>query len=315
MSASDAEASAATMGPSCPVWGTWPTDDADEQAANELGRAICGASGETVVLSGDMSRPLSELPFSEGIANALWNACETETISEMHRLYRDAGANAAVTNTMWCSAPAIAAAGLDVPVRDANDRAVRAAYSSASRYVVGAIGPCAQAPREPDAASRSAWREQATRLKWGGVHGFLLRGMRRADEAASCVECVCQVSERPVICLFDCDVSGLLADGLPLADGLALAAEAGAHGIGVTAMLPDAAALAPTVVDVACALGRGAAVVASCDPSAPVRTLQAAYARMARSLHDLGVTVIGCGRGSTVRHTAAVADALTGLKR
>ena len=315
MSASDAEASAATMGPSCPVWGTWPTDDADEQAANELGRAICGASGETVIMSGDMSRPLSELPFSEGVANALWNACETETISEMHRLYRDAGANAAVTNTMWCSAPAIAAAGLDVSVRDANDRAVRAAYSSASRYVVGAIGPCAQAPREPDAASRSAWREQATRLKWGGVHGFLLRGMRRADEAASCVECVRQVSERPVICLFDCDASGLLADGLPLADGLALAAEAGAHGIGVTAMLPDAAALAPTVVDVACALGRGAAVVASCDPSAPARTLQAAYARMARSLHDLGVTVIGCGRGSTVRHTAAVADALTGLER
>ena len=103
MSASDAEASAATMGPSCPVWGTWPTDDADEQAANELGRAICGASGETVVLSGDMSRPLSELPFSEGIANALWNACETETISEMHRLYR-AGHTPRVKPTKSCNA-------------------------------------------------------------------------------------------------------------------------------------------------------------------------------------------------------------------
>ena len=304
MSASDAEASVATMGPSCPVWGTWPTDDADEQAANELGRAICGASGETVVLSGDMSRPLSELPFSEGVA-----------ISEMHRLYRDAGANAAVTNTMWCSAPAIAAAGLDVSVRDANDRAVRAAYSSASRYVIGAIGPCVRAPREPNAASCAAWREQATRLKWGGVHGFLLRGMRRADEAASCVECVRQVSERPVICLLDCDASGLLADGSPLADGLARVAEAGAHGIGVTATLSDVAALAPTVADVACGLGRGAAVVASCDPSAPARTLQAAYARVARNLHDLGVTAIGCGEGSTVRHTAAVADVLTGLER
>ena len=139
--------------------------------------------------------------------------------------------------------------------------------------------------------------------------------MRRADEAASCVECVRQVSERPVICLFDCDASGLLADGSPLADGLARVAEAGAHGIGVTATLSDVAALVPMVVDVACGLGRGAAVVASCDPSVPARTLQAAYARVARNLHDLGVTAIGCGEGSTVRHTAAVADVLTGFER
>ena len=48
MSASDAEASVATMGPSCPVWGTWPTDDADEQEKQQAREVLPAVMGSDV---------------------------------------------------------------------------------------------------------------------------------------------------------------------------------------------------------------------------------------------------------------------------
>ena len=90
MSASDAEASAATMGPSCPVWGTWPTDDADEQATRlymVIGRLdryypeircrfACG--GQHVEIPAEQICERTDVPFSTAWLTAVHSAHHKE---------------------------------------------------------------------------------------------------------------------------------------------------------------------------------------------------------------------------------------------
>lgn len=296
------------------AWDDVPTDDPVEQASREFGRVLSGRSDEAIVISGDMSAPLADLPFSEGVANALWNTCETETVSELHRLLRDAGATAAVTNTLSCSEPAIAAAGLDVPMRDANERAVRAAYSSASRYVVGAIGPCGIDPAAGGTAlraARSAYRDQARRLKWGQVHALLVTRMRGLADALAAVEASSQVCDRPIVCCVECDSASLMPDGTRVVDAFRELATAGAHGLGACVPLAGAPDLAGELVASASASGCGAAFVLDVAGH-PLRgkSLAAEFGRVAGLLRAAGSRVIGCGAGASVAHTAAVSDAV-----
>ena len=338
MSASDQDI------PTVPAWGDVSMDDPVEQAAAEFGRILCDRSDEPVVLSGDMSKPLADQPFSEGVANPLWNACENETVAQLHRLYRDAGANAAVTNTLGCAAPAIAAAGLDVPVRDANDRAVRAAYTSASRYVVGAVGPCgidlslranpvATEGAAPDAAlneARAAYREQARRLKWNDCHALLVTRMRSVTDATTAVDACSQVFDRPIVCCVECVAPAAcdaapadgpshadrlagarMPDGTPIDEAFRELARAGAHGLGVCVPLRDAEKVVDQAISLAKSLGRGAAFVLDvADCPLRGRSLDREFGRVAGLLRRAGVCVIGCGVGSSVGHTAAVSDAV-----
>ncbi|MBP3883434.1 MAG: hypothetical protein J6D54_00655 [Olsenella sp.] len=134
------------------------TDDARAMISAELAHVLSPDSDLAMVLSGDMSRSLSELPFADDVSPAAWNVSDASALAQMHQMFRLGGAAAAVTHTAGCSDVELEEAGLAHCEDAAVTNAVRAAFSAAPRYVLGRVsgfecpasqgsqGPCAGDP-------------------------------------------------------------------------------------------------------------------------------------------------------------------------
>lgn len=83
--------------PSCKLWRGGDPDDADSQAAQELGQILSGERRALLCLSGDIEKPLLGQPFADSIAPADWLLSEPALVSRYHELYRLSGAACALT--------------------------------------------------------------------------------------------------------------------------------------------------------------------------------------------------------------------------
>ena len=165
-----------------------------------------------------------------------------EVISEIHRSYREAGAEVIITNTFSANTPALERSGQADKLAEYIAAACRLARRAvgAEGWVAGNIGPTGEF-LEPvgswtDEAMRKVFEEAALHLKEGGVDLFIIETMSDVREAALAVEgCRNVVRGIPVIASmsFDSVKSGFRTN-MGVSPGRAAQAldEAGADAIG-----------------------------------------------------------------------------------
>lgn len=95
---------------------------------------------QVIVVQGAMGTMLLDMGF-EGCLPFL-NLTEPETIEELHRRYRAAGADCAVTNAFLATPSRLAEFGLAEHMAQINKVAVRLARRAGFPHVLGSIGPC-----------------------------------------------------------------------------------------------------------------------------------------------------------------------------
>lgn len=96
---------------------------------------------QVIVVQGAMGTMLLGMGF-EGCLPFL-NLTEPETVEDLHRRYREAGADCAVTNTFLATPDRLAAYGLEAQAEQINRVGVRLARRAGFPHVLGSIGPCA----------------------------------------------------------------------------------------------------------------------------------------------------------------------------
>ena len=317
-----------------------PSDDARDMISSELAHVLSRESDVALVLSGDMSRALAELPFADGVPEAAWCVSDATALAQIHQLFRLGGAAGAVTNTAGCTDVELAAAGLAHCEDAAVEGATRAALSCSPRYVLGRVrGFAAEAGAAVDV--RAALAREASCLEEAGVHGFVAEG-GRAEDVAVALRAIRDVSGRPVVATVP--VAGPDAERLAAPDGeaevesrlraaLAELADAGATALGVEVGLAHLAEVLPRLSLLSEGEGLALCVTLVADGSADAdadsdaapahtgsrraRAMDLARAReleaAAAALTAAGVRTVSLGRGFAPGDTARLVQSLRPL--
>lgn len=312
-----------------------PSDDARDMISSELAHVLSRESDVALVLSGDMSRALAELPFADGVPEAAWCVSDATALAQIHQLFRLGGAAGAVTNTAGCTDVELAAAGLAHCEDAAVEGATRAALSCSPRYVLGRVrGFAAEAGAAVDV--RAALAREASRLEEAGVHGFVAEG-GRAEDVAVALRAIRDVSGRPVVATVP--VAGPDAERMSAPEGdaevesrlraeLAELADAGATALGAEVGLSHLAEVLPRLSLLSEGEGLALCVTLVADGSADAdadaapahtgsrraRAMGLARAReleaAAAALTAAGVRTVSLGRGFAPGDTARLVQSL-----
>lgn len=312
-----------------------PSDDARDMISSELAHVLSRESDVALVLSGDMSRALAELPFADGVPEAAWCVSDATALAQIHQLFRLGGAAGAVTNTAGCTDVELATAGLAHCEDAAVEGATRAALSCSPRYVLGRVrGFAAEAGDATDV--RAALAREASRLEEAGVHGFVAEGGRAKDVAVA-LRAIRDVSGRPVVATVP--VAGPDAERMSAPEGdaevesrlraaLAELADAGATALGVEVGLSHLAEVLPRLSLLSEGEGLALCVTLVADGSADAdadaapahtgsrsaRAMDLARAReleaAAAALTAAGVRTVSLGRGFAPGDTARLVQSL-----
>lgn len=296
---------------------------------------------DVLVVQGAVGTYLAQRGF-EGNVCAL-NLEEPDAVEQMHRLYRVAGADCAVTNTFLASSARLAEEGLAGQVGPINMEGVRLARQAGFPHVLAAMGPCgvqaepgsglaalearldggeaadaasAQGPAVGYAAARELYLEQASALAAADPDALLLETFTSLDDALAALDAAQTACDLPV---FAC--MSLVGEGAPDAVACARVLErAGAAAVGCNCMGPDETLAAVRAMRGACALP----IVALPSAGTPVRGARAglvwpvgpdAFATLAARLVEAGASVVGSCCGSTPACTGAVYAAVGGMTR
>jgi homocysteine S-methyltransferase len=141
-------------------------------------------------------------------------------ISQIHREYVEAGAQAIETNTFGANRIKLAAYGLAEKVVEINRQAVKIAREAAGddAYVVGSVGPCTRSDQvftpEKAADVEAAFVEQILALTTTGVDAIVLETFGNADELVLAAR-VAKRCNAAVFASFAVSQEGLTAVGTP----------------------------------------------------------------------------------------------------
>ena len=177
---------------------------------------------QVVIVQGAMGTMLGSMGF-DGCLPFL-NLTEPETVEDLHRRYRDAGADCAVTNTFLATPDRLEEYGLADHMAKINEVGVRLAKRAGFPHVLGAIGPClvevepgaalavlkarrlnateamtAEGPAPSYAAAVEQYAAQATALASAGPDALLVESFVRLDDALAAIDGVRRVTDLPVI--------------------------------------------------------------------------------------------------------------------
>ena len=314
-----------------------PSDDARDMISSELAHVLSRESDVALVLSGDMSRALAELPFADGVPEAAWCVSDATALAQIHQLFRLGGAAGAVTNTAGCTDVELAAAGLAHCEDAAVEGATRAALSCSPRYVLGRVrGFATEAGAAADV--RAALAREASRLEEVGVHGFVAEG-GCAEDVAVALRAIRDVSGRPVVATVP--VAGPDAERMSAPEGdaevesrlraaLAELVDAGATALGAEVGLSHLAEVLPRLSLLSEGEGLALCVTLVADGSADAvadadaapahtgsrraRAMDLARAReleaAAAALTAAGVRTVSLGRGFAPGDTARLVQSL-----
>jgi methionine synthase I (cobalamin-dependent) len=248
-----------------------------------------------LVVQGPIESALADEGF-EGYLPLL-NLTEPETVEELHKRFRAAGADVAVANTRGADPAGLAAENLSPHGAQINAEGVRLARAAGFAHVLGAVAPCGANP-EP-------YAQQVAELAAAAPDGVLLGGFSQLDEALAALEGARRAAaDLPalVTLTFAAD-----ADPAGCAEAASRLVEAGAAAVGCADMPTDAAAAAleamSSAVDVPL-------VALAC---APAGAAPDAYANLAVRLLRAGARVLGAGRGASVACTGALYATVGGV--
>ncbi len=292
---------------------------------------------DVLVMQGAVGTYLAQRGF-EGSMCAL-NLEEPDAVEQMHRLYRVAGADCAVSNTFLATSNLLAAEGLAAQTQAINMEGVRLARAAEFPHVLAAMGPCgvavepgsglaalearesggecagqAQAQPMPEgyACAHELYLEQASALAAAAPDAILLETFTSLDDALAALDAAHEACDLPV---FAC-MSLVGADAPDAAECARVFERAGADAVGVNCMDAQASLQAIAAMRAACKLplvARPSAGVPVSTPRGPVwRTNPDDFAPLAERLVAAGASVVGSCCGTTPAHTAAVYAAVGG---
>ncbi|GIV19935.1 MAG: hypothetical protein KatS3mg023_1686 [Armatimonadota bacterium] len=146
------------------------------------------STGNLLVSDGAMGTMLQSLGLGAGQCPELWNLTHPEKVQQVHRAYREAGAQLLTTNTFGGNRIRLAAHGLDGQLREINRRAVELAREAAgdSAAVMASVGPTG-ALLEPlgdltQEQAQDIFREQIAALREGGADTVILETFMALEE-------------------------------------------------------------------------------------------------------------------------------------
>jgi len=279
-----------------------------------------------VILDGGMGTLLQDRGLDDGGSGELWNVERPEAVRECHEAYARAGARILTTNTFGGTRPRLQMHGLEDRVHELNRAAASIARSVADEHgalVAGDLGPTGEllAPlgtMDADEA-QEIFAEQLHGLRDGGIDVVLIETMSDLGEVAAAVAAARSVvPDLPIVATMSFDTNLRTMMGVRPAEAVtALAAlgvdAAGANcGRGPEEMETIAAQLTG-------ARPEGLLLVAQSNAGLPqvvgdhfeYDKSPADLAEHARTLHKLGIDLIGSCCGSTPEHTAAMGDAVS----
>lgn len=174
-----------------------------------------------LILDGAMGTRLLALGFESAPPDL---AClrAPDLVTQIHREYRAAGADALETNTFSANRFRLRAARKQEDPVEVTRAGVRLAREAADgAYVLGAMGPCGK-PLMPIGTieaheASEAFLEQAQALEAEGVDGFFLETFADLDELELAIAAVRKVSDKPIIaCKSFIEDGETLSEGFPL---------------------------------------------------------------------------------------------------
>lgn len=283
---------------------------------------------DVVLADGAMGTSLFDLGLANGAAGELWNVDYPERIASVHKGFVDAGSDIILTNSFGGNRCRLAFHDSAKRVGEINVAAARIACTVASQadrtvVVAGSMGPTGEV-LEPHgsfsrAEAKSAFVEQATALKEGGVDVAWIETMFSEEELTAAVDAVEDVGLSYVLTM-TFDSSGRTMMGIRPSDSLLMSKQKswrpsafGANcGIGPAQLLDSVLGLADvaTQADVIVAKGNcgtpsmGADMLPHYDGTPDI---MADYACLAR---DAGARIIGGCCGTTPEHIEAMKKAL-----
>ena len=256
-----------------------------------------------------------------------------EVVSQIHREYLEAGADAFETNTFGANRFRLAEFGLEKQAGMMNRRGAqlaREARDVAGReaLVTGSIGPLGPALRIADrphpGLARAAYREQVEGLLEGGVDLFMCETFGDLASLLAAVEEIQRACDLPVIAQLTFGEDLLLADGTTPESAAATLAEAGVDAIGVNcgagplACLEALVRTGPPTATIARSILPNAGLPQRVDGRLVYSAEPEYFGEMVPRMLAAGATIVGgcCGTGPA--HTAAMRaaiDAMTAEQR
>jgi methionine synthase I (cobalamin-dependent) len=246
---------------------------------------------------------------------------EPDKIEKIHLQYIDAGARVIETNTFGGNAVRLGRFGLEGRVVEINRAAAQVATKAArgkNVYVAGSVGPLGISGDEARARGidqAECFREQVTALLEGGAQLIFLETFIDFEEMEIAFRARQEVSAGPTICSFACGAGGRLASGSLLVEALAKLREFGAQIVGVNCVN------AQETVEILKQVQAEYVICAYPNAGNPkyheARLFYDAspedFAKAACEMVAAGARLIGGCCGTTAKHIAAIASALTDL--
>lgn len=284
-------------------WTSYEFDDADDDLTASLARLLCAGEGTPLACSGDVFEAVGYAGARAEAPDAVWDACEQDTIEVAYRLYVAAGLQVAVTNTAGCDPWSIDASGAAVPFGRVVERAVRAARSAAPPFVAGLLD-VGGVPVEKSAASGARLLGELAHL---GVHAFVVSGSVNEASAREALRAARSANEhlypsRPVVASLDARVL-VGADAREVRRLLEEMIDGGACVAGFDHVCAaDARRLGPVLAEVWRERGRRGylqlCIPGSCDGRVGGAE-QEELLLAARDLADVPLALVGFGEGVT----------------
>ncbi len=214
-------------------------------------------SPDLVVLDGAMGTELDKRKHPGGFTNNLANP---EAVLEIHRDYIAAGSQAVITNTLTMNRIYVESHRLDVDVEKVNRAGAKIALEAVQGkgYALGNLSSTGQM-LEPygtylEEEFAETFKEQATYLAEGGVHGFIIETMMDLHEAVCALKACKEVSSLPIlVCMafFTKSNGGRTAMGNSAEECARTLIAAGADAIGANCGSVDPEGMAEIVATIA----------------------------------------------------------------
>lgn len=146
------------------------------------------SEGKLLVSDGAMGTMLQSLGLEAGQCPELWNLTHPEKVQQVHRAYREAGAQLLTTNTFGGNRIRLAGHGLEGKLAEINRRAVQLAREVAgdAACVMASVGPTGML-MEPlgdltEEQAQEIFSEQISALREGGADTVILETFMALEE-------------------------------------------------------------------------------------------------------------------------------------
>ena len=274
---------------------------------------------------GAMGTQLIQRGMQIGECGMRWNSERPGDIKAVHQAYRDAGCRLITTNSFGGSRSMLERHGLAENVAEWNRQAaeIAAEIAGPDAWVIGDVGPFGDF-LEPlgdttEEELEAIFREQITALVAGGADAILVETMSDPGELCVGVRAARAVTDLPVLATYAFQKSAgeyRTMMGTKVADAIAAAYDAGATIVGancgtdlslddyveLSGRIVSAAAGRPTILQ-----PNAGAPQPGADGSISYNATPEDMARLARTLRELGISIIGGCCGTTPAHLAAMA--------